>query len=1542
MKRKQRRRLWGEIAIALLLVVTIALWQWQTLARLAIVAAVEAVAHVRLTIGKATVGADRAVFENLSLTSLDGEPIAAIGRLSLAYNLPDLLPGGSRRFGLKDVEADSPRVTIVRHADGSYNVPIPQLPENKAAEQPPAIVRATVRHGSIELVDESGDALPAQRRLYVEDVDVDADISSASRSRYSVGFRYGERPNLLYPVRGRGEIDAALGYNDQRWTASSLPIAGAANFAINSHAIRLRSGMLRNVDARYVGLADVATGAIRPHVAATAYLDAARISIAGLSKPVDGVRGGIDVYDDGLLTTHLDAKLAGVPTSISGGIYGLRAPRVRLTVRGTGDLAILRSAFGQAARLPMRGPLSFSVLVEGPAAKPLTWVDLKSPGITYASASLQSLRGLAAFDGREADVIRFGGIYRGANVTAGGRLALQTQRNAIELLLGARASTDDVPYAGAVLPAIPLNGIALASATDPKAIGVLGTLWGTGATQSVDAVFDVDSRGVGSIGPVHVNGARGSLYARVALDRPHRSVLGLIAARDFQVAPARGALTAALFGGLSGADIGVRGTARLAGSWGSATTQGRLGLSGGTLHGNLFGDVRDEASYGAIVSGTPQLPRIAGSVVVAGGHYRDFDVNGNAGVEYAGGLLRVRNAAAAIGPLFVGASGTIAGFSPGSAGVPRYDLAVQLHSSDVSALLAALQPRVAALVQGSIDGELSLRGAGTAASFAGTMRSPEGSVNGLSFRDLRGAVRGNPASVTLAGGHVVVGSSAIAVNGSATLGGADAGVNAPQVDLADFNDFFDAGDTFSGTGSLAVRAAVRGMRLIDTSGSAYLSRARFRRIELGNVAAAWHSTGSSVDGRAHFGGTAGEVSLAGSVAPAAMRVNLRASAHALDLGTWLPMLGYSVPVTGRLDAQTAVAGTYPDLSMQLHAAVRDGTAGRLAIERFEVTASVSRGRGTIASATLEVPSLTTTASGTFGLRPSDRLGLLVNSSSPNIGAFLKEAAGRSFNVTGRLDSALRIDGTFASPQLHDAIALQSLRYGNLTVPRVAADIDVDRHALNVRDGEVDLARGKALFSAGVPIRLMGSSVSAGSGPISASLTAADVEASNFADVLPKGTQVGGRIDGSASLGGTMRSPEVSGSLTLRDGTFSGPMERSPITAVAGELALRGSLVQLRSSATVGAGGVTANATAILNDLRHPAESALRMDVSAANARLDLPAYFQGTLNGGVNVARERAATPKVSGNLSISNARIPLSAFLNLKGGGQGAQTLPIVAFESLSVSAANNVRVQSGNVDIGAAGEVAIGGTSAAPSLAGSFRSTGGSLSFYRTFNLENGTVTFDPSGGVIPDVNATATTFVADPPTAIRLNVTGPVTSMNLALASEPSYSRQQILGLLVGAQQFGAVRGVQTTGSQSFSAGTALANVGLGQLNTLFTRNLLEPVSSSLASALGFTTVAITTDIQTGLGVSAAKALGKNVRAIFSQTFGYPRTQAITFEASPNAATGYRFNWYTSTGPTLLAQQPAQPVGMDVLNLNRNTLLPPVTGTNGISFSYQRKFP
>lgn len=1533
-------RRWPVVAGIVVLCIALLAWQWPTLVRLAIITGAQTIANVYVTFGNARIGLRGAVFEDVHVTSRRNEPIATISRLNLTYNLRDFL-GGRRLFGLKSIDLDEPAVTIVRRSDGTFNVPFPQL-HPTAAHAAPLIVRASIRNGSILIVNQSAAALPNQRRLYARDVQADADLSTAARSTYSVALKYGEQPNRLYPVSGRGIIDKLHDYVDQHWTAAQLPVASAISFAVNSDALHVRSGMLRNVDARYFG-GRIGSAMLRPHFAASAYFNGGRMTMAGLEHDITAVAGPVDVYDDGVLTPGLTAQLAGIPARITGGLYGLNDPRLRVSVQGSGNLAQLRTVVPQGRRLLISGPLLFALLIEGRPSAPMTWIALRSPRTTYAGTTLEDLDGVAAYDGQQADIFRFGAAYDLVTLSARGRVSLHPQPNAIEMLVRAHSPPGGAPYVKDLLPKAPLDAAVLATARDPHAIAARGAIWGSGEGQSLAANFNIDDRGNGAVGPLEARSGTGSLYARIALRRNGAPTVGVADVRDLPLPGAHGTIDADFVGSRTGNTIGVAGEARLGTPLGPATMDARVAMRGNTLRGGVLGDLGSEGSFGATVGGDLISPQVAGTVVVAGGRYRDFNVDGNAGLAYANGTLDVHDAAVAIGPLFIGVAGTVRGVLPNGTFAPQYDLAAQVHTSDASALVATVSPKNAPLVQGSVDANLHVRGVGTTPSFAGRVSAPEGSVNGLSFRDFAGGVSGNTSAVSVSGGRVIVGSSPIALSATATRAGSAAvDLNAPRLDLSDFNDFFDTGDTFAGTGSLALRAQTAGGRLLASSGAASFSNARFRRLDLGTVAANWNSSGSSIATSLHVGGPTGDLTLNGTIAPATRSVDLQASAQRVDLSTWLPMLGYNVPVTGQLNATTVLAGAFPDLSMRAHAAVFGGTVDRMNVERFEVSVSAVRGRGTIQSATFDVPWLSTVASGTFGLHPNDPLAIVATSTSTNVGEFLKTATDKDFGVSGSMTTTLRVEGTRNSPRLGAAIALQQLRYHNLTIPRVQADIAADRHRVAIRSGEIDLTNGRALLAGEMPIALTGTRVTPVGGSISGSLTAENIQLSNFVDLLPKGTQLSGRIDGRVEARGTVQSPDLNGALTLADGAFNGPMERSPITGLSGTLTLSGTRAQLQSRALVGGGDLTASGVVSLADLRRPADATFTINGSVANARLDLPAYFQGNLNGSVAVERTLGALPSVSGDITISKARLPLNAFLSLNRGGGTPTQLPNVAFHNLNVSAANDVRIQSANVDIGTTGAVRLGGTLESPTLDGAFRSTGGSLTFYRSFNIERGDVTFDPSGGLIPRVNAVATTFVANPATAVRLHVTGLVTDMDLALASDPPYSKEQILGLLIGAQQFGAVQGVASTGGSPFSATAAARTLALGQLNTAFTRTLLEPLSTSVGSAFGFTEVQITSDLQTGLGVNAVKAFGKYLTFIFRQTFGYPQTQSITAELNPNETIAYRLTGYTSVGPTLFAlQQPVQPAAASVLNINPASSFIPNSSSNGVNFSLVRKY-
>ncbi|MBV8154108.1 MAG: translocation/assembly module TamB domain-containing protein [Candidatus Eremiobacteraeota bacterium] len=1526
MKQPARRRVLAAVlAIALALAAVVAV-EREALARIAIDAAARGFAHVSVAYGTAAIGWHGATFDGLVVTSTQGEPIARVERASIGYDAGDLL-AGRRLLGITSLTLDRAHVEIVRHADGTYNVPIPQLPSGPQRRQAPVAMTASLRDGSIDVIDQ-GNVDPHQRHLFVRNADVTATLASEALTTYDVALTYGERRDQLFPIRGAGKVDARSGYGFQHWTARYLPIAGAVDFALDSPSLHVAAGHLERLDARIAGIP--VEGAMQTHLAATALLSGARVAIGGLNKPVDDVRGRIDLDEAGLSISRLDATLAGVPVTVTGGAFLRNGVQARLAIRGHADLAQLRNAFAQAARLPMRGPIDFAVLAEGNVSAPVEWIAAGSPYARYAGSTVGSTEGLIAFDGQEADVTHFTSTYRGIAFQTRGRAALGRRQNAVQMFASADVPATAVPYGPALVPGLTLHAFGLARADDPKNIAVAGTLTGTGAAERVDGTFDVAGNGTGSIGPIVVAQPGGrDLYVRAALDRPHGRSVALVDAHGFALP-----------------DIGV------------LHAHGIVAMQGRSVRGNVAGTLASaNGGSGAVVAslrGTTSSPRLAASVLLANERYRTYDLNGAATVAFAGGTLAIRDALAEIGPAFVRADGTIAGIARAN-GVPHYDINARLESSDTSALLAAARARLPQPLEGSVVADVHVGGTASSPAVAGTFEAPEGSINGLAFRDLRATIDGSPSAMTLDDGRVVVGDTAIAFSGNTSGSAMHVALDAPHADLSDFNDYFDAGDMFAGKGALALDASATGSSLLASSGSAHFTGARFRRIELGTVAANWDERDGELATQLAFGGPTGRVAVSGSLQAPFDRLRvtpgraLTATARNLDLATWLPMLGTDVPVTGKLNAEVAVTGTYPDLATRLHAGVFGGTAGRVAIERFTIAASTNDGRGRIDSAVLQIPNLTTTVSGTFGLHDDDPLALSARTTSDSLGALAKELSGKVYDADGTLDSMLAVTGTRIHPRIVDDVALHSLRYGKLTVPSAKARIVGSAHSVAITAGEADLQKGRVLLDAAVPIRIAPGGIAFGNGPVTATLVAQDVDAVNASALFEKGTHVGGRVDGSIRLGGTLHAPQLHGRLALTRGAFIGPMERAPIKDAQGTLVFEGSRIALTGAhADVGGGSVAADGDVAVRGLRSLQGLAFALHARSDNAHLEMPAYFTGNVDGAIALSGSVGRPATLRGSVAISSARIPPTAFFNPHASKEPQHPLPPIAFDDFRVQAGRDVRVQSGAVDVGGRGAMTLAGTLANPKISGGFESTGGTIDFYHTFTLQRARVAFERGSGIMPYVDAVASTYIPDPATAIRMHVTGQVPNMNLAFASDPDYDREQILGLLLGVNRIGAVRGVSSgnTASGGFSVGGTAQSLALGQVNTAFSRQLLEPLSAQLGAALGFSDLHITNDLQTGLGLGAAKAFGKNLTAAYDENFGQPKTQTVALEAHPSIATSLRMRVYSTSGPSLvgIGQAQSQPsvVGLDAMNLNPMTALAASSGTNGVDFSYVHRFP
>ena len=76
----------------------------------------------RVSFAAVDAGRDHLRIEGLTVRR-NGDPFLDVRRIDVAYDLRDLLPGGKRLFGLRSIDVERPHLTLVRHPDGSFDLP---------------------------------------------------------------------------------------------------------------------------------------------------------------------------------------------------------------------------------------------------------------------------------------------------------------------------------------------------------------------------------------------------------------------------------------------------------------------------------------------------------------------------------------------------------------------------------------------------------------------------------------------------------------------------------------------------------------------------------------------------------------------------------------------------------------------------------------------------------------------------------------------------------------------------------------------------------------------------------------------------------------------------------------------------------------------------------------------------------------------------------------------------------------------------------------------------------------------------------------------------------------------------------------------------------------------------------------------------------------------------------------------------------------------------------------------------------------------------
>jgi autotransporter translocation and assembly factor TamB len=1362
------------------------------------------------------------------------------------------------------------------------------------------------------------------------------------------------KPTLRLGIAGNGDLRGLLTLND---AAKALPVSGPVAFKLFVEGDSTDPTTFASFAARRIFYNRI---------------------------PLDGVHGLVALHGENTSVLETALSYDGITTGARGNLE---------TLRKATSLDILANVAAPVTRLPYARALLGDMLVRSDAVVTGPLSNPQTTGVVLGDAPAHRLAGTFSVDG--AGVGDIGPLVLagpgGSSLYA--RVALDRPRGGGAAFLAANRLALDTKGVQPTLPGIPLATLpALSGNLDASVAGTFAqkhfTLGGNahvyGARafgypiEDVTARFAasdpqrlaVDARYRGDLGAL-ARAAGGKVRASGAVDVPVSVIANSANAALLQIHDARferarvagvslDALSATV--GLRGRAVDVYGArAELDGH--EIVAQGSFG-NGGVLDVSASGiDLAPLRAAGlpvrsgtvsvlASVGGTVSAPRVEAGIAASDVRSSDrrigaLALDASTALSFAGDTLRVHDGSFTAGSALSEWDGSVDGLrqDPKNA---NYRFAVHLEQADIGTLARIV--RAPQYPEGTLQADVRVAGRGSAPAVAGRIAIPEGSVNGLDYRDASVELGGTARALHARAGSVTVGSSTLAFDADIAADAQTFGLRAPELHLSDFDDYFDRGDALGGSGAARVRIANSPNRLAVTA-YAHFAHTRFRSFEIGDSQAAITTSGRTLHTDVRLGSTSGrliergDVTLA-STAPlrdALLRtsVALETRAENIDLGVWLPAVGIVAPLEGKVNANATIRGVYPNDVAVAHGELDGATTGRIAIRTATVDARAARGRVTIARAVLAIDNLQAEGSGSLGLRPQSPVDVTVTARTADVGALAKTLTGTTYDTSGAFTNTLHVTGTALAPAARNVFDATAVRYAKYTVPHAHAEIAATRTHVELSDTVIDLTGGRLLASGAAPVQLTPFGVGPATAPVAFHLTAQAIDLGQFAAFFPKGTVAAGVLNGGVGLDGTLARPGLSGTLALSNGSFVGPQLKSKVTGAVAQVTFAGTTATLHdTSATIGGGSFTANGSAFVPDLRRPAHDLSgNLQIALDNPVLDAPQFFKGRVDGTLAIARAANAPIDVSGKVAFSSTRVPLSAVFNPNSPKTTATAAPLPVAFNLDVAVDRDVRLQGGPADVGATGNLHVGGTLAKPTVAGQLETVGGgTISFYRTFRVNDGsTLAFDPSDGVIPTVDVTATTTVPNPQTDVNLHVTGPATQLNVALTSDPEYDQSQILGLLVGAQALGAVSGVanQNGGAQS----NPFQSLASGELGTLLTQNLLQPLSSQLGGALGLSDLAVNFAPGSGLDVGAKKKIFKNVNAVFAETFSYPQRQSIGLQATNSAnTTAAQVTFFTQSSSNRFASVQPQ----TYLSSNQAvSASEPTNGDQGISFSLLRKF-
>jgi autotransporter translocation and assembly factor TamB len=377
----------------------------------------------------------------------------------------------------------------------------------------------------------------------------------------------------------------------------------------------------------------------------------------------------------------------------------------------------------------------------------------------------------------------------------------------------------------------------------------------------------------------------------------------------------------------------------------------------------------------------------------------------------------------------------------------------------------------------------------------------------------------------------------------------------------------------------------------------------------------------------------------------------------------------------------------------------------------------------------------------------------------------------------------------------------------------------------------------------------------------------------------------GRVDIDLAASGALGSPEIEGSLTLRDGEAIVRGLSQRLRAASVDISADGRTVVLkRASVKLGSGSVEATGFAEFEAGQIPA---FRIATSLNSPEITMARMFDARLGGNVVWAGGGSAS-RLSGKLVLEKLQVTYDVGPQNLFAGHPAR-VPVAAASNplsrvaldLDIEIPDKVSVRNDVADLDFTGGFHFGGTALVPVASGGLTASGGTITYLRNkFRIETLSVDFrDPRrrdpyvdlvGTAEVDARSTGEHFI------VTISVSGYLYEAVPRLQSSPSLSEPDIVALLTFGDTFAAIL---SGGSGPGSSGESFALLA----RRAFVSSVFGVAETTMERLLHLDTVLVDREAVevgdiVGADVTVGKAFGERVTVNYTTAIGRFTDQSV----------------------------------------------------------------